>query len=178
MIIVYGTHRFVRRRVAYRQDFCVSCESERVTEQIRSFVVGHLYWIPLLPLGFFKEWRCPHCGLDPTQRVRTSRKLVRTFAGLVGLVAAMVTWVAIADPKAPTALTLLIAAGIWALAAGIVYLHVRNLRPPANRKAALARIRPASITQCAYCQGPLRLRQVGQSQVRHCATCQVDRLAA
>jgi hypothetical protein len=37
----------------------------RRSEQIRSFDVCHLFWIPLLPLGFRWRWRCTACHGSP-----------------------------------------------------------------------------------------------------------------
>ena len=39
-----------------------------LAKQWRFFIVEHLFWIPLIPLGFQKEWRCERCGQDPRKR--------------------------------------------------------------------------------------------------------------
>jgi predicted RNA-binding Zn-ribbon protein involved in translation (DUF1610 family) len=179
MIIIYGLYRFAGRRVAYRQDYCLPCEAERVTEQIRSFFVGHLYGIPLLPLGFYREWSCPACGRNPARRVRTSRNLVRVFTVVVGLVAAMVTAAVVVDHSHPdVGILLLVALGIWGLTGGLIYIERQMMRPAVDRAAELARIQPASVTTCALCSGALQHRQDGRRVVHHCPACKADRLAA
>ena len=81
MLIVHGTYRFAPRVVAYRNDWCNHCDKAMLALQWRSFYVGHLFWIPLLPLGFHKTWRCKACTKNPRDRLRTSQGMI--IAGLV-----------------------------------------------------------------------------------------------
>jgi hypothetical protein len=81
MLIVYGTYRFAPRLVAYRNDWCNHCDKPVLAQQWRSFYVGHLFWIPFLPLGFYKTWRCKVCTKNPRDRLRTSLGMI--VAGLV-----------------------------------------------------------------------------------------------
>jgi hypothetical protein len=81
MFIVTGTYRFAPKLVAYRNDWCNHCNFAVLSQQWRSFYVGHVYWIPFLPLGFYKTWRCKICGNDPRERTRTAVGII--VAGLL-----------------------------------------------------------------------------------------------
>ncbi|MEI6518729.1 MAG: hypothetical protein WCO98_01595 [bacterium] len=69
--IVYGKYRFWRKIVGCRKDFCNHCKKEILSEQWRAFYFFHFFYIPLIPLGFYKYWRCSECNNDPRQRVDT-----------------------------------------------------------------------------------------------------------
>jgi hypothetical protein len=75
MEIVVGRYRFAQRVLAFRRDFCLSCDSERVAYLVRSFDALHLYWVPLVPLGFLKRWTCATCKNPPHRRVKTSKPM-------------------------------------------------------------------------------------------------------
>jgi hypothetical protein len=81
MFIVYGTYRLAPKLVAYRNDWCNHCDKPVLAQQWRSFYVGHLFWIPCLPLGFYKTWRCKVCTKNPRDRVQTSVGMI--VAGLL-----------------------------------------------------------------------------------------------
>jgi hypothetical protein len=81
MLIIFGTYRVAPKLVAYRNDWCNHCDKPALAQQWRSFYVGHLYWIPFLPLGFYKTWRCKLCGKGPRARLRTATGCI--VAGLL-----------------------------------------------------------------------------------------------
>jgi hypothetical protein len=81
MFIIFGTYRLAPRVVAYRNDWCNHCDKPVLAQQWRSFYVGHLFWIPFLPLGFHKTWRCKACAKNPRDRLRTSLGII--IAGLI-----------------------------------------------------------------------------------------------
>ena len=65
MLVIFGTYNFAKKPVAYRADYCRSCEGERLTLGVRSFDAFHLFWIPVLPLGFWTRWYCGQCQAHP-----------------------------------------------------------------------------------------------------------------
>lgn len=73
MFLIHGTYHLSPKRVAFRNDFCLKCGVPRRAFQIRTFDLLHIFWVPLLPLGFWKRWRCGTCGSDPHANVRTRR---------------------------------------------------------------------------------------------------------
>ncbi|HKV63349.1 MAG TPA: hypothetical protein VJO16_15665 [Candidatus Acidoferrum sp.] len=73
MIIVYGVYRWMAKRVAFRNDYCLACGEPRRAVQVRTFDVGHIFWIPILPAGFWKRWVCTVWGCDPHGSGKTRR---------------------------------------------------------------------------------------------------------
>jgi hypothetical protein len=70
MRIVRGAYYYRRKPVAFRNDYCLSCNAPRRSIAIRSFDVGHFFWIPILPVGFWRHWVCSVCGRKPHSRKR------------------------------------------------------------------------------------------------------------
>jgi len=71
LFIVYGVYRWKAKRVAFRNDYCLVCGEARRAVQVRTFDVGHIFWIPILPAGFWKRWVCTVCGQDPHVTTKT-----------------------------------------------------------------------------------------------------------
>ena len=88
MFVIYGFYRFGQKRVGYRNDFCLTCKSESLAEQWRSFNCGHLFFVPLIPFGFVNRWLCPVCKNDPHIRFgsRSFRILLTSVFGFVTLI--------------------------------------------------------------------------------------------
>jgi hypothetical protein len=102
MIIVYGLYKFAQQLVGYRQDFCNNCRTPVVAQRMRYFRCGHLFWIPLLPLGFRETWHCSQCTNDPRGRYVERPWLLLiggAFLGLFGFVALVMTIVGLIAPK-------------------------------------------------------------------------------
>ncbi len=51
MLLVYGIYNFRPKRTAFRNDYCLFCARPRRSEEIRSFDVCHLFWIPFASAG-------------------------------------------------------------------------------------------------------------------------------
>ena len=97
MLIIHGAYHFWPKQVAFRNDYCLTCRAIGRSIAIRTFDVGHIFWIPVLPVGFWKHWRCTRCGADP----HTSPGTRRTFKwiGLAVLIMlSIVFWVAPVEP--------------------------------------------------------------------------------
>ena len=122
-------------RTLYRNDYCLSCEQVRVANQYRSFDVIHLYYIPLIPLGFRGHWFCTICGRNPRARTRTGKGVVIFLAVLVGLMAA----------------------GFYCFTFRYNFnpFLVRILKPPIDLKAMLKTVPPLSTEVCFFCGCPL-----------------------
>jgi hypothetical protein len=86
MIIIYGLHKFDRHYVGYRQDFCNQCRTHVTAKRMRYFRCGHLFFIPLLPLGYRETWHCAQCNGDPRARYVERPWLLIVGAVLLGLV--------------------------------------------------------------------------------------------
>lgn len=151
MFIVHGAYHFWPKRVAFRDDYCLSCAGPRRSIAVRTLDVGHIFWIPILPVGFWKHWRCTVCGRDPhvNPKTRTSFK----WAGLLCMVAvSVILWETPDLENGVTAWVLRFAA-----AAATIWLLIYLVRSPkeASLRDRLAAIPPAADDICPFCATPL-----------------------
>jgi hypothetical protein len=169
MFIVTGAYHFSPKRVAFRDDYCLSCRAPRRSIAIRTFDVGHVFWIPILPVGFWKHWQCTVCRRNPHVSPKTRRSF--QWAGLLCLVAvSVILWAAPADMGlGATGWILRIAAPAAAILL-LLYLF-RSQREPSLRER-LAAIPPAMDSICPFCATPLH---VGTGSRWSCPGCQVVR---
>jgi hypothetical protein len=152
MLLIHGVYRWWPKRVAFRNDYCFSCEAPRRAIATRTFDVGHIFWIPLVPVGFWKHWSCAQCRRDP----HTPTKTRRTFKwiGLVCLILlAVMFWFTDINPELRTL--------SWILrllpTVGAIVLLIQLLVTPAepSLRERLAEISPATDTICPFCETPL-----------------------
>jgi hypothetical protein len=150
MRIVRGAYHFRTKPVAFRDDYCLSCGAPRRSIAVRSFDVGHIFWIPILPVGFWRHWVCSVCGRKPHRRPRRLFK----WTGLYSLIGSSVLfWAAPVDSE--------FAVGSWigriAAPAGAILLLSRLLRAPTpfSLRKKLASIPPTADTVCPFCSIPL-----------------------
>jgi len=151
MFIVTGAYHFWPKRVAFRNDYCLTCQVPRRSIAIRTFDVGHIFWIPILPVGFWKHWKCDVCGQDPHVNPKTRRSF--KWAGLVCLVFfSLVFWMQPIESDYALSWFLRIAAS-----AGAILLLIHLLRTPSepSLKQRLATIPPAADVVCLFCATPL-----------------------
>lgn len=152
MLIIRGAYHFWPKVVAFRNDYCVACKGPRRSVAVRSFDVGHVFWIPLLPVGFWRHWKCTECGRKPHVSPRLRRALLQR--GLFILISlSILFWVVPADSD--------FAIGAWvcriAAPLGAMVLAVqlfRHLRRPSLRRS-LANVTPAADATCPFCATPL-----------------------
>jgi hypothetical protein len=152
VLIVYGVYRWQPKRVAFRNDYCLTCGKARRAVQIRTFNAGHIFWIPILPVGFWKRWLCTICGRDPHVSTKTRRgfKWVGLF---ILLIFAAVFWFVRVEPDS--------AALIWALrvaapvGAFFTLLHLLRTEKEPSLQSKLAAIQPAADTVCPFCGAQL-----------------------
>lgn len=170
MIILFGTHHFARRKTAVRKDFCNACERECVAEQWQSFDCGHLFFIPVLPLGTRQRWHCSLCGKDPRARYKTRNSL--RIVGLVVLPPFVLPIFFAPDdkPAKPKKPEEAYAPYVVAAAFGAAWLYLlyatfrRDSDPPEDeRRKAIV---PLSTESCFYCKGPLK-----RDPDYHCEPC-------
>ena len=167
MIILYGKYRLGGKRIGYRNDFCLTCESEQIAEQHRTFDLGHLFFIPVLPMGYRNHWHCATCQSNPHDRTRTSKNLIVIFAAVVGLMAVL-SWVGPFIPASKDA------AMIWSMRflflfgfIGLV-LWIRQAKPIPGLKERLSSVAPLTGDSCLYCGG-------GLDRESFCGACKVRR---
>jgi hypothetical protein len=165
MIIVHGIYRFKPKRVAFRNDFCLTCKQPRRAQQIRTFDVVHLYWIPLIPLGLRKPWFCLTCGKRPYDAPGTSR--VFKWIGLVLLILFTPLFLLMPpDPKIPTAVMWLLRVAP-PIGAVLTVMHLMKTPKDLRRKEELAKVPLANDTACPFC-GTHLLLMMSQTSCPKC----------
>jgi hypothetical protein len=155
MVLIHGAYHFWPKRVAFRNDYCLYCRGRRGSIASRTFDVGHVFWIPILPVGLWKHWRCTSCGRDPHVNPYASRS--SKWAWLVVLIGvAVIFWTApITQEDAETIAT------IWAFRIGaptgamLLLRHVLRASKEPSLRQMLKTIPPATDTICPFCKTPL-----------------------
>ena len=148
MLLVHGAYHFWPKRVAFRNDYCVTCDGPRRAIAVRTFDVGHVFWIPILPVGFWRHWVCSACNRNPHVTSKMGRSI--KWAGVYWLIAVSIAfWLAPSDMDFPL--------GIWfcriaapALAVLLVVFILRGFRPSLRKR--LKTIPPAADTVCPFCR--------------------------
>ncbi|GAA5165690.1 hypothetical protein [Viridibacterium curvum] len=145
MLIFYGAYRVFPKLTAYRADWCNLCKKEVVSHQYRHFHIGHLYWIPLLPLGMYRKWVCSSCNRDPHTRVRTTAGIY--VGGMFGFGLLLLLLVLaddiVADAATRYGLIAACCAGIGALVFGL--RHALKEPPISNP------VSPLNNSHCLIC---------------------------
>jgi hypothetical protein len=160
MLVIHGSYRLARKQVAYRNDWCNHCNKPVLAQQWRSFYVGHLYWIPVLPLGFHKTWLCPMCDNNPRERVRTSSAII--VAGLV--VFLLVFIIALFGPNVGEEAPI-----VWGMrfgSAGLALVFAAWLRFRLKASPPQRNVEPLRNDRCLICGG--RMTDYPQW---HCVEC-------
>lgn len=164
MLIVSGRYRFKPKRVAFRNDFCLKCDQPRRSVEYRSFDAFHIFWIPIVPLGFRRRWLCATCGRPPHVNVKTRRPFVWIGLFILILLGALF-WALPVDPD--------FVGGTWFFRmggpVGAILVLVHLLRTPADPplKSRLDAIPPANDTTCPFC-GALLLLISSQGSCPNC----------
>lgn len=91
MFVVTGTYNLLPKIVAFRSDYCRSCQSETISFARRSIDAFHLFWIPIIPLGIWTRWYCHQCGKSPHE-VGSIRRSVRFFVAVFFLLLSALWW--------------------------------------------------------------------------------------
>jgi hypothetical protein len=162
-----GIHSYNSRTVAYRSDFCLSCEAPSRADQIRSLKAYRILYVPVLPLGFWREWQCSECGRDPHRYAGSSRQIVWVAVAFLGACAIVGIRESFETQDFATAwLMRLVLPTVFFIA---LWLALRN-KPDWALAEKLAKITPDEDTTCALCHGTLVL-----SDAWRCSQCCVER---
>jgi len=151
LLVIHGIYQRPKR-IAFRNDYCRACVQPRRSVQIRAFDALHVFWIPVLPLGFRKRWFCTACGRQPHVH-RGTRRGFKWAGFVVLLVLAALLWAAPLEPDMLITLWILrVGAPIGAL---LVLIHLTRTPQNPSLKENLAAIPPASDTVCPFCGSAL-----------------------
>jgi len=149
MFLIHGAYHWWPKRVGFRNDYCLSCEGPRRAIATRTFDVGHIFFIPILPIGYWKHWTCAQCRRDPHAPTKTRRTF--KWIGLVCLILLAIMFWSVPAPDVA------VAPIAWALrllpTAGAIALFVHLLVTPRDPKLRelLAGIPAASDSACLFC---------------------------
>lgn len=166
MLVIHGIYEWAVRRVAFRNDFCRGCGQATLAVRVRAFRVLHLYWVPVLPLGFWRTWHCSRCGRAPDANTRTRRGFKIAGAAMLAALAIAAWWEPPGDVHGGGLVF------VWSLKIGLPLAAALALRaalrhrPDADRQKALAGIQPFTGSDCPLCSGQL----LGVPD-RHCLAC-------
>ena len=152
--LVYGVYKWKPKRLAFRNDYCLKCDAPRRAVQFRTFNVGHIYWIPLFPAGFWKSWVCTVCGHNPRVNPKTRRGF--KWVGLFILVLfSAVFWALPADFDPDGGWRIWIFRIGGPLGAALTLLHLLRTKNELSLASRLATIPSASETVCPFCGAQL-----------------------
>lgn len=163
----HGIYQFRPKRIAFRNDYCLFCDSPTRSVQLRTIAVGHFFGIPILPLGVWTRWLCTRCGNHPHSRRRGGMR--PQWAILMAI--AMFTAVFWAEPISPDFMAggwICRLGGVLASLALFAYLLKEPEESPIKQK--LVGITPASDSDCPFCEVPLII-----GSRSFCPVCEVAR---
>ena len=170
MLIIHGRYFWGRRLLAFRNDYCLKCAVPRMAFLHRTFDVLHIFWIPVLPLGFWKRWHCGECGSNPHARVTTRPAL--KWAGVVLLALfSLVMWAPAVDRDIEEP------AFRWALRLGfpaatiVAAIASTRAKPPERLAEKLRTIQPNRDGTCPRCGTTLTVA----SPWYRCGKCGLER---
>jgi len=167
LLIIHGTYSFKRRIVAFRDDYCLGCSAPRVAYLHRTFDVWHLFYIPLLPLGFWKKWKCATCGKDPHTPIGT--RYAFKWAGIVVLAILSATCWLIPIEKGDEAFDWSARIGFPIAFMFTLWVTLHSKRDE-NLKDKIAEIRSSTTKNCPRCGSP-----VPPLDKWHCFNCGIER---
>ncbi len=163
-----GRYRCCGRTVAYRGDYCLSCDCHTVSEQNRTLDILHVYFLPILPLGFRKHWHCTKCKNDPHARVQTSNEFkilgVMAFSAL-----AVLSWLIPMEQPDDVAV-------VWTMRIGgicvasVFAISVLVHKPSLTQQEKMGEIPRFSPENCLVCGEEL------DDSSRECVQCRVEYL--
>jgi hypothetical protein len=168
MLLIHGAYHFWPKRVAFRNDYCVSCKAPRRAVAVRTFDVGHIFWIPILPVGFWRHWQCSTCGRKPHAGPKSFRLL--KWIALSSLIVASVAFWAFPVESNPGSNFI-----SWLFRVGApigATLLLINLLSPRSLREKLATVAAAADAVCPFCATPL---VVGTGTRWSCPGCGVVR---
>jgi hypothetical protein len=149
MLYLHGQYHWLPKRVAFRYDYCLGCDALSRAIQIRTLDVWHFFWIPLIPLGFWKRWRCTRCGRSPANNPRSHRKFLKAIALLAAAFGA-VFWLMPVDQD-QAAMWWFFRIGGIALPVILMVVLSQTRADPTTRER-LAKVPPAMDTICPICE--------------------------
>ena len=161
MLLLHGVVSFRPKLVAFRNDYCLRCDGPRLAFQRRTFDVLHAWFLPVLPLGFWRRWHCSECESNPHAVVRTRKVFRWAGVALLGLVAVSV-WAESPDSLPPddrTAFLVMRLLGPLAFAAAL--FATMRAKPDPVLRERLRSVAPLEEPACPRCNTTLAMSTRG-----------------
>lgn len=170
MFLISGFKQFNLHRYSYKWMQCRRCQQPQVFEQWRWSAWMHLFYIPLIPVGYQYEWRCTACGSKAASDQETG--LITKFLLLVlalwleyilafeyQSVEVLASW----QPALRWSAVVVVLLTITWLGYAIVYHRKRKTQ---RRYKGMLPLR--NLTECALCDGELTIKKASILQCRGC----------
>ena len=174
MFYIYGTKQFDIKKHGYKNTNCEHCDMTSLCTEWRWSSWAHLFFIPLLPLGYDSSFTCNACGQEPKTHSETSIVLkvvilliLLLFAIPVyfGLLATMgMIPIDSAPAETPPALSPVIS---WLILAVVTFFLYKNIKWITSHKKNLLAKRRLSLlplnntSECEVCDGNLSEHKLG-----------------
>jgi len=184
MLLLHGHYKFFRRRAAVRNAWCTVCKQPRLAVGMRSLVVIHLFYIPVLPVARVTDWFCATCDNDVRANITSRPGILRWGLVLAGVLLVAGLWVlayalltgedALTAKNSRTAegvasgVTLMVMGGIWGWVSFRQHRRIRAL----GFDDGTTPVAPLAGDRCPLC-GDLVLIPGNP----RCERCQVDIVA-
>lgn len=157
------------RKVAFRNDYCLSCDAPRLAICVRTFDVIRAGILPVLPLGFIHRWYCTACErlTNRSSRIRYSHKAVAVT---------VLAWMTLAFWLIPVSWFPDVVFFIWQgrigslLLLALAWHHLRQEPREPGYKERLAKVEPYLSSTCPLCGTPL-----SNIPNWHCPSCGLER---
>jgi len=164
MLFIFGTHLFGLRRYAYKYMMCGNCNTPRLFIQTRGFAWGHLFWIPLIPLGYQYSWHCASCAKE-NNKMPTSFGVKLIFLIALSFVFYMLTLGEWATNLGESVIWWQLGAG--ALLLWSIYETFSHFKKKEKNKYKYMLPLPDN-DYCSICDGELRTTKKGKLQCVDC----------
>lgn len=175
MLLIHGTYHWSRRLLAFRNDYCLACAAPRLAFLHRTFDAFHIFFIPVLPLGYWKRWLCGECGANPHRRPTIARPLKWIGIGLL-VVGSIVFWTTAPDARGGSDADPVM---VWTFRIGLpvaavfAIRHTAMTKRPERLAERLRGIAPNHDGTCPRCGTPLTVA----APWYRCGSCGLERRA-
>lgn len=163
MLYIFGTYLFGLKRYAYKYMMCGNCDMPRLFIQTRGFAWGHLFWIPLVPMGYQYSWHCASCAKENNKQPTSFG--VKLILSVALVIAFILTFGKLSTTLGENAIWWQLGTGV--LLAWSLYETFNHFKKKEKNKYKYMLPLPDS-EYCAICDGKLQSTKKGKLQCTDC----------